>query len=74
MGEKARRPSIATSSVLHDYMEGDIVPLVRSVIDSSHGANFQSSFYFGRVVDQELKSNQVLALPNVDRKRSISNG
>jgi hypothetical protein len=36
MGEKARRPSIATSSVLHDYMEGNIVPLVRSVIDSSH--------------------------------------
>ncbi len=74
MGEKKERPSIATSSVLHDYVKSNIVPLIRPVIDSGRGANFQSSLDFGRVVDQELKRDLVLALLYVHRKGSISDG
>lgn len=76
-GERIRMgemPVIATSSPLHDYMKSDIVAVVGSVIDGSGGANFQSSLNLGRVVDQELKRYQVLALLYVDGKGSISDG
>lgn len=75
MGAKKKRPSIATRSLLlDDYVKSDIIPLLSSVIDSGRGANFQSSLDFGRVVDQELKRDLVLALLYVDGKGSISDG
>jgi len=74
MGEKKERPSIATRSLLYDYVKSNIVPLVSSVIDSGHRANFQSSLDFGRVVDQELKRYLVLALLYVDGKGSVPDG
>ena len=74
MGEKKERPSIATSSVLHDYVKSDIVPLISSVIDGGRGTNFQSSLDFGRIVDQELKRDLVLTLLYLDGKGSISDG
>src|SRR5712671_5100258 len=71
---KKERPSIATSSVLHDYVKSDVVSLISSIIDSCNRANFQSSLDFGGVVDQELKRDLVLALLYVDGKGSVPDG
>ncbi len=60
--------------MLHDYVKSDVVSLISSVIDSGNRANFQSSLDFGRVVDQELKRDLVLALLYVDGKGSVPDG
>lgn len=55
-------------------MKGDIVALVRSIVHGGHGPDFESSLDFGRVIDQELQSNNILTFPDVDREGSVSNG
>ena len=67
-------PVIASTSPLHDYMNSDVVPFISPVVDGGGGTNFQSSLDFGRVVDQELEGNQILALLDVDGKGSVSDG
>ena len=59
---------------LHDYVKSDVVSVIGSVINGGHRANFQSPLDFGRVVDQELKGNQVLTFLYVDGKGSVSDG
>jgi hypothetical protein len=51
-----------------------IVPVIGPVIDCGQGANFQSPLDFGRVVDQELKGDQVLTFLYVDGKGSVPYG
>jgi hypothetical protein len=59
---------------LHDYVKSDVVSVIGAVIDGGHRANFQSPLDFSRVVDQELKGDQILTLLYVDGKGSVSDG
>jgi hypothetical protein len=72
-GEKARLLSRRVRG-LHDYVSGDVISVIGAVIDGNLGANFKSSLDFGRVVDQELEGDQILALLYVNGKGSISDG
>jgi len=59
---------------LHDNVGSNVVSVVGSIIDCSLRANFKSSLDLGRVIDEELEGDHVLALLYVDRKGSISDG
>jgi hypothetical protein len=72
-GEKARLLSRRVRR-LHDYASSDVISVIGSVIDGGLGANLKSSLDFGRVVDQELEGDQILALLYVNGKGSISDG
>jgi hypothetical protein len=65
---KKARPLSRRVRRLHDYVCSDVVSVIGPVIDCGHGANFQTSLDFGRVVDQELQSDLVLALFHIDGK------
>src|ERR1700676_1345942 len=70
-----RRKSLLSRCVrrLHDYVGGDVIFFVGPVIYGGDRTNFQTSLNLGRVVDQELESDQVLALFHVDGKGSVPN-